>query len=283
VSRAGERWSFPAIGVGWHVDTPEPLPDEVRAAVAARIEAYDRVWSRFREDSLVTRIGREPGSWPLPAEAGPLLALYRTLYEATGGRMSPIARRCAAAPPWSNAIAWTPAEPRTGGDAGAGGVLAAPRPVSLDVAAAGKGQLADLVSGVLAEHGVAVHTVDASGDIRRRGPATRVALEHPLDETLAVGVVELADGAIAASGQNRQPGHLVDALTGLPIRTHLAAWAIASSALVADGAATAVMLVADPDAVAESLRPAWGRVEWARMDARGRLEVSDGFEGEVFA
>ena len=281
MSRAGERWSFAAIGVGWHIDAPEPLTAGVRDAIAARIEAYDRTWSRFREDSLVARIGREPGNWPLPAEAGPLLALYRVLYEATGGRMSPVVRGGTAAPPWRDTIAWTP--DAAGAPPAPAGVLAAPRPVVLDVAAAGKGQLADLVSGVLTEHGVGVHTVDASGDIRRRGPATRVALEHPLDETLAVGVVELAEGAIAASGQNRQPGHLVDALTGLPVRAWLAGWATASSALVADGAATAIMLTADADAVATALRPEWGRVEWARMDARGRLEVSAGFEGELFA
>lgn len=266
-----ERWSFDAIGVGWHLDTPGRLPDAVRAAVTARIGEYDANWSRHRHDSLVARIGREPGVWRLPPEAAPLLELYRVLYTATGGRMSPLARRGSAALAWEDAIAWD------------GRALSAPRPVLLDVAAAGKGQLADLVSETLVEHGVPVHTVDASGDLRRRGPATRVALEHPLDASLAVGVVELADGAIAASGQNRQPGHIVDAVTGVPIRTFLASWTTAPSALVADGAATAVLLVEDPGAVTAALAPGWGRVEWARMDASGRLEVSAGFEGEVFA
>ena len=265
------RWSFDAIGVGWRLDSPEPLPAETRAAVAARIDAYDRTWSRFREDSLVARIGREPGVWELPPEAEPLLGLYRVLYAATGGRLSPLAGRGARAPAWDDAIAFDRS------------ILAAPRPVVLDVAAAGKGQLADLVSDVLVAEGVPEHTVDASGDIRRRGRATRVALEHPLDPSLAVGVVELGDRAIAASGQNRQPGHVIDALTGVPVRTFIASWVVAPTALAADGAATALLLVDDPEAVVGALAPEHGRVEWARMDASGRLEVSAGFEGEVFA
>ncbi len=297
-----ERWEFDAIGVGWKVDTAEPLDDAVKAAVAARIEAYDRSWSRFRDDSLVARIGREPGVWPLPAEAVPLLELYRELYAATGGRMSPLARRGSAALPWADAVAWdapatrtsptpqttqtqaTPASPvppappadarhRTDG----GGTLRAPRPVLLDVAAAGKGQLADLVSDVLVAHGIAACTVDASGDLRRRGPAVRVALEHPLDPALAVGVLELADGAVAASGQNRQPGHIVDALTGVPARRFIASWVTAPTALIADGVATAVLLLEDPAVVPASLG-----AEWARMDATGRLEASAGFQGELF-
>ncbi len=265
-----ERWTFDAIGVGWKVDTAAPLATGVRAAVLARIDAYDRAWSRFRDDSLVARIAREPGSWTLPAESAPLLDLYRALYAATGGRMSPLARRGTPSLPWADAIALD------------GMVLSAPRPIALDVAAAGKGQLADLVSEVLAAHGVAEHTVDASGDIRRRGAGIRVALEHPFDTSLAIGVLELADGAVAASGQNRQPGHIVDALTGMPVRTLIASWVTAPTALVADGVATAVLLADDPGTVTAALGPGSGRVEWARMDASGRLETSAGFEGEVF-
>jgi FAD:protein FMN transferase len=39
------------------VDTEPPLPDGVRRQITALTENLDRVWSRFRADSLVTRIG----------------------------------------------------------------------------------------------------------------------------------------------------------------------------------------------------------------------------------
>ena len=46
-------WTFEAIGAPWRIDTPDDLSDSQREAVAERIEAFDRDWSRFRADSLV--------------------------------------------------------------------------------------------------------------------------------------------------------------------------------------------------------------------------------------
>ena len=281
-------WRFEAIGTSWEIETPAPLDGTARAAVTARIEAYDRAWSRFREDSLVARIGREPGSWALPEEAAPLLALYRELYEATDGRMSPLVARSLerlgydagmslrpagaplAAPPWEDAIAWD------------GAVLHAPRPVTLDVGAAGKGQLVDLVLDVLAEHGVAEALVDASGDLRRRGPGTvRVGLEHPGDPGRVVGVAELGERALCASAINRRAWggglhHVLDATTGVPVDRVVATWVVADSALVADGVATALFL-AEPDRIPSHLGAEFVRI------VGGRIERSPGFPGEVFA
>jgi thiamine biosynthesis lipoprotein len=280
---------FEAIGVPWEIATPEPLDERVRAAVLDRIDAYDRTWSRFRDDSLVARIAREPGHWRLPPEAGPLLALYRTLYDATAGRMSPLVGASLSrlgydaalslrptgpalpSVPWEDAIAWD------------GAILSAPRPVSIDIGAAGKGQLCDLVGEVLRDHGVGAFVVDASGDILRRGPGTiRVALEHPGDPTLAVGVAELGDGSICASATNRRAWadgihHVLDATTGIPVDAIVATWAIAADAMTADGVATALFLT-EPAAIPVALG-----VEWARITSAGRIEVSAGFPGEVFA
>ena len=94
-------------------------------------------------------------------------------------------------------------------------------PVLLDVGAAGKGHLVDLVSGILAEAGIARSVVDGSGDLRIREVPMRIALEHPADPRKAVGVAELADGALSASAGNRRRHadgrhHVLDAVTGLP-------------------------------------------------------------------
>lgn len=280
---------FEAIGVPWEIETAAPLDDAARNAVLERIEAYDRAWSRFRPDSLVSRIAREAGSWTLPREAGPLLECYRTLYEATAGRMSPLVgdslarlgygpdvtlRATAAsmpAVPWDDAIAWD------------GSVLTAPRPVTIDVGAAGKGQLCDLVGDVLRAHGVDEFVVDASGDMLRRGGGTiRVGLEHPADPSLAVGVVELGDGAICASATNRRrwgdgAHHVLDALTGLPVDDVVATWAIAADAMTADAVATALFLTSG-----DRIPSAMG-AQWAKISASGRIDVSAGFPGEVFS
>jgi thiamine biosynthesis lipoprotein len=284
-------WSFDAIGTVWRVDTAEPLTGEVQQAVAARIERFDRDWSRFREDSLVSRIAREPGHHRLPDDAGPLLELYRELYSASAGRVSPLVGRAleslgydasyrltptvtrAPVPAWSEVIAWD------------GEHLDTVAPVLLDVGAAGKGYLVDLVGDLLSELGVTQHVVDAGGDLRTRGVPLRVALEHPADPSKAIGVVELggtaADGALCASASNRRAWgeglhHVLDALTGEPTADVVASWAIAPTALLADGAATALFFDTDPRFFADH------GISTVRMFSNGRVEHSPTFSGELF-
>lgn len=202
---------FDAIGAPWSIETPDPLPASLVAAVHERIDAFDRVYSRFRADSLVTEISTRAGSWEFPADAAPLFALYRTLYDATDGAVSPLvgARleslgldpaysltpkpEPVAVPRWDDAISWD------------GVRLTTTRPVMLDVGAAGKGYLVDLVCDLLAGAGLDDYVVDASGDLVHRGSEPlRVALEHPFDPTKAVGIYELSNGALCASAPNRR-------------------------------------------------------------------------------
>jgi FAD:protein FMN transferase len=279
---------FEAIGTHWSIETSEPLAADAVAAIADCIESYDAAWSRFRHDSLVSRIATAPGTWQLPGEADALLEVYRVLYEATDGRVSPLVGRAleklgydaayslrdtgthAPVIPWADALEWN------------GRVLTTYSPVLLDVGAAGKGHLVDLVAQVLREHGVHEYVVDASGDLVHAGSRpTRVALEHPLDEAKAIGVVELANGALCASASNRRAWgaglhHVIDASTGLPTSRVIATWVIAPNALVADGLATGLFFA---DAARfDALAP----FQWARMLSTGRVEHSDDFEGELF-
>ena len=255
----------------------------------ARVEAFDRAYSRFREDSLVTRIATTPGSYELPADAAPLFDLYRRLYEATGGALTPLVGRAletmgydrayslragperAAVPRWEDAVAWNGRE------------LTTVRPVVLDVGAAGKGYLVDIVGGVLAAGGVTAFVIDASGDIVHRGDVPlRVGLEHPLDSTRAIGVVELSNGSLCASASNRRAWgdglhHIIDATTGLPVRSVIATWAVAATGLEADGLATALFL-AEPSVLAEHFD-----FDYVRMFADGRVDSSPTLNGDLFA
>lgn len=283
-----DLWEFEAIGAPWRIDTPDGLSESQRAVITDRIAAFDRDWSRFRTDSLVSRISRAAGRHRLPADAGPLLDWYRELYAATGGRVSPLVGRTleslgydasyrltpvaerVAVPSWADAMAWD------------GDYLDTARPVLLDVGAAGKGYLVDLISELLVDMGVGTHVVDASGDLRVRGDVTeRVALEHPADPSKAIGVVELRDGSLCASASNRRSWgdglhHVIDAVTGIPTASVIATWAAAADALHADGLATALFFEPDPNLFASS------DVYYVRMFANGRVEHSPSFPGELF-
>ena len=257
-------------------------------AIAARVEAFDRTYSRFRDDSLVTRIATTAGTFAFPDDAGELFELYRRLYESTDGAVTPLVGRTletlgydrgyslrpaaspAAVPRWEESLAWNGRE------------LTTVRPIVLDVGAAGKGYLVDIVGRLLDEANVDSFVIDASGDILHRGGAPiRVGLEHPLDTTRAIGVVDLAGASLCASASNRRAWgdglhHIIDATTGLPTNRVIAAWAIAPTALEADGLATALFL-AEPTRLAESFD-----FDFVRMFSNGRVERSANLNGELF-
>jgi thiamine biosynthesis lipoprotein len=279
-------WTFEAIGTHWRVDTRDALPPPIADAVTERVTRFDRDWSRFRADSRIAALAT-PGRHRLADDAGPLLEFYRELYAATAGRVTPLVGRTLEAlgydatyrlrptgdipsvPAWEDAVAWD------------GVFLDVVRPLVLDVGAAGKGYLVDLVSDLLAEAGIAEHIVDASGDLRTRGVPMRIALEHPRDPRKAVGVAELPDGAFCASATSRRSWgdglhHVLDPATGLPARGVLATWVLAPTALVADGIATALFFDADPEFVAREV------TAFARMFDDGSVDVSSDFPGEMF-
>jgi len=282
------RLEFDAIGTRWQIDTDEPIAPELEASLHSRIEQFDRTYSRFRDDSLVSTIARTPGRHVFPADAAPLFDLYRSLYDATDGAVTPLVggalerlgydrayslRQQGSAQPvpaWNESFAWD------------GEALDTVRPVTVDVGAAGKGYLVDIVSELLADHGIRNAVVDASGDLRHSGDGTlRVGLEHPLDPSRVIGVAEITDQALCASASNRRAWgdglhHVIDALTGLPTRSVIATWAIAPTALLADGLATALFFAA-PARLA-----AVGPFSYVRMMSTGQVEYSPDLKGEMF-
>ncbi|WP_226531669.1 FAD:protein FMN transferase [Microbacterium paraoxydans] len=278
-------WRFEAIGTHWEIETTDPLPEAERAEVSAEIARFDREWSRFRGDSEVARLGRDGGSFA-SADAAPMLDAYRDLFRASGGAVNPrvadslealgydagyslVAGAPVHAPSdWLEHVSWTDSS------------VTVARPALLDVGALGKGRLVDLVMGVLATVPGDV-VVDAGGDIRVRGAGVRIGLEHPYDAQKAIGVVEVREGALCASAVNRRTWgsglhHVLDARTGVPVRTWAATWALAPEAMRADAVATALFFDGGPE-----LAGAWG-VEWVRMSTDGRVQRSPGCPVELF-
>ncbi|HEY8753770.1 MAG TPA: FAD:protein FMN transferase, partial [Arthrobacter sp.] len=163
-----------------------------------------------------------------------------------------------------------------------GAVLTTTMPFVLDIGAAGKGQLVDLLAAELRFQGEADFLVDASGDLLHSGrdPVT-VALEHPYDSTKAIGTLPLAGGALCASASNRRAWgdglhHMLDGTTGLPVSTAVATWTMADSTMVADALATALFFV--PGAALEQSFD----FSWLTVFSDGSAAYSAGFEGTLF-
>jgi thiamine biosynthesis lipoprotein len=278
-------WQFDAIGTRWEIETAQELTPESRAEVSAEIERFDREWSRFRGDSDVTRLGSDGGELA-STDAGAMLDAYRELSRATHGAVNPLVAQSLDALGYDAGYSLTARTPRPAPEAWQERIrwtdrtVRASAPALLDVGALGKGRLVDLVLAALASVPGPV-VVDAGGDMRARGAATRVALEHPYDATKAIGVVTITDGALCASAVNRRAWgdglhHVLDARTGTPVRTWAATWALAPDAMRADAVATALFFDGGPELAAE-----WG-VEWVRMSTDGRVQRSPGCDAELF-
>lgn len=286
---AGSTWTFDAIGTSWAIETASALDSVARDAVSNLVECFDREWSRFRDDSLVSVLAEgRVASVPAPSDADAMLSLYDELDAATAGAVNPLIGEALArlgydarvslvssgdpapAPPWRETLTWDD------------GRVAVARPVTIDVGAVGKGRLVDLVLDTLRDRVDGDIVVDASGDLALRGAPVRVALEHPYDATRAIGVVTVTDGALCASAINRRAWgeglhHVLDARTGAPVRAFAATWALADTAMRADALATALFFDGGPE-----LAAAWD-AHWVRMSTDGRVEWSPAFPGEIFA
>jgi thiamine biosynthesis lipoprotein len=283
-----EEFRFDGIGTRWEVATPRPLSAGVRARLLAVVEAYDGAWSRFRPDSTASAMAREPGRHEFPPEAAPLGQLYRSLYRLSAGAMTPLigssleqlgydgdyslrpAGPPLAAPRWEDSLDWD------------GSVLTNRAPVVLDIGAAGKGQLVDLLGAELRQHGHNSYLIDASGDLLYSGPdVIRVGLEHPYDPARAIGTVDLAGGALCASAANRRAWgdglhHVLNGTTGRPVSTAVATWTLAASTMLADALATALFFVPGAD-LERSFE-----FSWLTVFSDGSAAYSAGFEGTLF-
>lgn len=279
--------AFDAIGTRWQIDTHRPLSTSVRGDIARLVDDFDRTWSRFRPDSIVTALSERAGRSDLGADAPAIVALYRRLGEVTGGAVSPFVGESLAALGYDAVYSFeSTGEPRPApawDDVASldGTILETRRPVTIDIGAVGKGYLVDRVADLLTGAGYDTFTVDASGDLVHRGAPIRVALEHPFDTDLAIGVLSLAGGALCASATNRRTWgaglhHVLDGRTGQPVARVAATWATADDAATADGAATALFFVSPAE-----LRSALS-IEGLRMFTDGTVEYSADFPAELF-
>jgi thiamine biosynthesis lipoprotein len=274
--------SFPCMGttvrllVGPALDPTLPLPAEAAVTARAYLEEFDARLSRFREDSELCELNRDPrsevpasrllraavgaGLWAARESDGlvdPTLvgALERAGYTGSlaGAPPASLAEALAAAPPRRPARPHPrPTWRRVAVDDGAG-LIRRPPGVRIDSGGTGKGLAADAVAHAL--QGYSRFVIDCGGDVRIGGPAAQtepyeVEVEHPVTRE-RVHSLHVGSGGIATSGMNArlwQTGagyahHLLDPSTGEPAWTGLVGvTALAPTALEAETVAKAALL-----------------------------------------
>jgi thiamine biosynthesis lipoprotein len=285
-------FDFEAIGTAWQVElfdeVPQALAVELKRAILDRIEQFDRNYSRFRSDSLVTAMSKTTGIYSLPLDAEALFDIYQQLYELTDGLFTPMIGRTLSSAGYDADYSLQP------------GILSQPpgwqealdyefphltvkQPVLLDVGAAGKGYLVDIVSQLLRDKDIRNFCVNAGGDISYQSAsdqALSIALEHPGDPSQAIGIANIHNQSLCGSAGNRRSWadfhHIMHPETLRSPRHIEALWVTAKDTITADALSTALFFV-EPF----RLKAAFD-FEYAIIQADYSLRRSAGFPAEFF-
>jgi thiamine biosynthesis lipoprotein len=239
----------------------------------AEVERLEALYSRYRDDSLLSRINRVAaagGEIAVDDETAGLLDYAATCHAQSGGLFditSGVLRRA-----WGRFDANTlPDHGRIEALLAIVGweklawmrpVLAFPRPgMEIDFGGVVKEYAVDRVAALCLEAGAGNGVVNLGGDIRVIGPradgtAWRVGVRHPRDREGVVSSLLIRQGALASSGDYERRivldgvtyGHILNPRTGWPVRRMAAVSVLADLCVVAGSAATIAMLQEDAGA-----------------------------------
>ena len=252
------QFNFSAIGTTWQIDIYENISAskeaEIFLAIKKRIDDFDKAYSRFRNDSVVTKISKETGLFVLPEDAKKLFDIYHKLYNETDGLFTPfvgqilsdagydaqytlIQKKQLESPQlWEQVMDYSYPN------------LLVKKPVLLDFGAGGKGYLVDIVGDVMEAHGIFEYCIDAGGDILHKGKnPIRVGLENPENFDEVIGVFLLSNGSLCGSAGNRRVWgdftHIINPTTLSSPKNILGVWVYAKEAFLADAIATCLFFV----------------------------------------
>ncbi len=254
---AGQAMRFETAAVGW-------------------VQAFEAKYSRFRPDSLVSRINAAAGvDWvPVDAEMEQMLQLCETLHFMTHGVLDatalpllrlwnykaerPVLPTLQQIMDARKLVGWSKVQR-------APGRVFLPLPgMALDFGGFGKEYAVDLVAQLALDHGITNALVDFGHDLRALGappgrPAWHIGLEdpaHPGSSSMSVALQ--GSKGIASSGDylrcftiaGKRYGHIVDPRTGWPVANGcLQATVIAGSCLQAGVLSTSAFVLGVPQGI----------------------------------
>ena len=278
------RLTGESMGTSWHVtvipDPGSPSQDALQQGIESVLEAVNLSMSTYRQDSEISRFNAQPvDEWfAISPDFYTVLSAAMAIgwqshgaYDVTVaplvdlwgfGPAGPVAE-----PPSDDAV--TAVLERVGQDHlrldGEQQRLLKRSPVSLDFSSIAKGFGVDRVAQWLSGQGLENYLVEVGGEMRLaglsgRGDPWRIAIEQPdsADRT-AAEAIRVSDVGVATSGDYRnffeldgkRYSHSIDPRRGYPVAHDLVSVTVVHpSAMVADGWATALIVLGYEDAMA---------------------------------
>ena len=207
----------------------------------ALAETCDRLWSRFTDDSEITRLNFAAGQ---SVAVSPLtVALVAEMLEGfalTAGDFNPTHLPSVVNIGYADSLVRQGHQTKLAEDAHAFDTLddvvitddsvQLPRGMTLDSGGIGKGFAADLIAAAVMNSGARGVMVSMSGDVVVAGEAPQeggwlLGVEDPFDEDKQVEIIRLVEGAVVTSSQRKKrfgdAHHLIDPRTGTSAKTEV--------------------------------------------------------------
>jgi len=275
-----------------------PAPAGALAAAEADVRRIEAKYSRYRNDSVLSRLNAGAGAGngqrtAVDDETADLLDFAASAHAASGGlfdittgvlRQAWDFRRARLPEPAAlqallQRVGWTRVHwqrpwlelPLAG--------------MELDFGGIGKEYAADRAAAVLAQAGVAAALVNLGGDIRALGPRRdgqpwRLGVTHPRQPGAVLAELAIMAGALATSGDyeryfeldGRRYCHLLDPRSGWPA-AHWQAVSVVAPACVAAGAVASIAMLMGDEALPFLDAEA---TAWLAVDAQGRVHEGPG-------
>jgi thiamine biosynthesis lipoprotein len=242
-----------------------PTADLLLQQAIAEIRRIETKYSRYRPDSIVSRINAAAGNAVVDCdkETGALMAYADALYGASGGLFditsgvlrrawdfrNPQVPKAEVLEPLLALVGWDKV------DVGTDGVFLRDAGMEIDFGGFGKEYAADRAATLLMERGVRHGYVNLGGDMRFIGPQMTgapwsIGIQDPRDPDSVMASIPVSQGALTTSGDyerffemdGERYCHILDPRSGMPVRFWRSVSVLAPVAIAAGSCATITML-----------------------------------------
>lgn len=276
------QFTFEAIGTHWWIEVFDQMSSTSSEDVATLITdfctAFNASYSRFKEDSLVSKLNRDRTLRNAPSEFIEILHTGQVLYERTQGTCNMLIGHILEARGYDAQYSFKadpllktliPGNPLV--DVSISGTTINLAQGNIDLGGFGKGYLIDCIAKILFEHGFRYFLINGGGDMygtSNHHEPIEIVLEHPFDTSLTIGETTVLNQGFAASSpykrQWRTNGSIYTHIVGTDEAPLPACFVKASTAVTADAFTKCGMLL-DEDtliSLAAKERCAFARYEY---------------------
>lgn len=289
------RFTYEVMGTVWKISIYQHIDETAKAFlerdVREKLENFDRLYSRFKSDSLIALLSQKTGEVEVPTDLVNILRIYKKFYEVSGRKFTPCIgglledvgydkeyslkekESFRAVPHFDNVTIIDDAH------------IGLQEKVLLDIGAVGKGYFVDVLSQHLRSLGYTHFLVDGSGDVfyETKGATLQMGLEDPRDTTKVIGVVDMKRGSMCASATNRRSwgnhSHYLDPSDASSPREIIATWVIADNAAYADALTSLFFFVAPEEVMREFPGLSFS---YCIMNHEGKIKKSQDFLATFF-